>query len=415
MTHPNPIRSAPERTPLNRALESRARGGQEWLWAFLTLLFLAAPVQADIQINLGRGNVNVNVPPSYIPGTPMPLVLLLHGFGGTGAGIEAYLQFEPLSDEFGFIYAHPRGSLNEQAQRFWNATDACCGFGSEVDDSGYLSTLIDEIKAQLTVDERRVWIAGHSNGGFMSYRMACDHPDVVAAIASLAGATWDDPADCASSGPVHALQIHGTSDGTVLYSGGLINGIPYPGAVESVEMWATNDGCMLTTDTSQPNLDLVPGLAGDETTVTRYVDGCDQDGSSELWTIMGGGHSPAFSSNFSRAVVEWFYLHPKGGTVDVPILASQGTSGLGWARPNPFASATILPYDLSAPTNVSAAIYDVTGRQVRVLASGRLRAGSHEFRWDGRDGAGRRLASGTYFVRVRTADGVVARKVLLQH
>ena len=139
------------------------------------------------------------------------------------------------------------------ALRFWNATDACCNFfGSNVDDSGYLRNLIDEIARQLNVNARRIHIMGHSNGGFMAYRMACDHADLLGSIISLAGASFEDPSRCGPSGPVHTLQIHGTADTVVLYNGGDFFGQIYPSAVGSAQRWATYDGCTLDRDDSSP-------------------------------------------------------------------------------------------------------------------------------------------------------------------
>lgn len=290
------------------------------------ILVLTYRASADEIVNVGRGNILVHVPPAYDPAEPTPLVLLLHGYGANGPSQEAYMQFTPLADEIGFIYAYPSGTLDNNNARFWNATDACCNFfGSTVDDSGYLLELIDAIKAILTVDEDRVHLIGHSNGGFMSYRMACDHPDVIASIASLAGASWKDPSDCLPSSPVHVLQIHGTADNVVLYNGGtFVN--PYPGAVESVEQWATFGGCSLVADTSAAPLDLDAGIAGAESTVTRYESGCNSGGSSELWTIQGGSHSPNLSADFSRLVIEYLYAHPKNAPT---CLAGAVNSGAG--------------------------------------------------------------------------------------
>ena len=111
------------------------------------------------------------------------------------------------------LYATPNGTQDLLALRFWNATDACCDFfGSGVDDSTYLANLVAAIDSAVGVDPRRRFFVGHSNGGFMSYRMACDHADEVAAVVSIAGATFDDTADCAPVRPVSTLQIHGTSD-----------------------------------------------------------------------------------------------------------------------------------------------------------------------------------------------------------
>jgi polyhydroxybutyrate depolymerase len=238
--------------------------------------------------------------------------MLLHGYGASGIGQETYMQFAALADEFGFLYLYPDGTQNPVSARFWNATDACCNFyGSGVDDSAYLRAVLDEVQTLFAVDPRRVFLIGHSNGGFMSYRMACDHADLIAAIASLAGATHADPGDCTPSEPVTTLQIHGTQDATIAYGGGLLVGDPYPGAVATTETWAGYNGCSLVGDTSPPNLDLEATLAGDETSVTRYATSCSAAASSELWTIEDGGHIPTLSATFNREVIEFLFAHPK--------------------------------------------------------------------------------------------------------
>jgi polyhydroxybutyrate depolymerase len=145
----------------------------------------------------------------------------------------------------------------------------------------------------------------------MSYRMACDHADAVAAIASLAGATFLDPEDCGPVAPVNTLQIHGTNDGTISYNGGCILGNCYPSAIGTTETWATYDGCALVPEQLPDPLDLDRNIPGAETTVTRYATDCDPGGSAQLWTIAGGAHSPNLTANFSRLVVEFLLAHPK--------------------------------------------------------------------------------------------------------
>ncbi|MCC7291567.1 MAG: hypothetical protein IT449_05860 [Phycisphaerales bacterium] len=269
--------------------------------------------QCGAAIDLGRGRVNMHVPAGYDGSHPVPLVILLHGYTSSGAAQEAYMRFTPLSDEYGFVYAYPDGTRDFVGNRFWNATDACCNFfGSNENDSQYLLNLVNAIKGQCNIDPRRVYFIGHSNGGFMSYRMACDHSDVIAAIASLAGATFLDGGDCTPTSPVHVLQIHGTNDAVVFYGGGCFVNC-YPGAVGSVEQWASFDGCSLTPDSDFPPRDLDGGIPGAESLVTKYLDNCDPRGSGELWTIVGGEHSPNLSATFSRQVIEWLLAHPKPG------------------------------------------------------------------------------------------------------
>lgn len=267
----------------------------------------------------GDRPVDVTLPEGLAPGERVPLVILLHGYGVSGLVEELYMQLGGLSQSRRFAYAHPTGTVEDiggsAGSYFWNATDACCNFyGSEVDDSAYLAGVIDEIVAAYPVDPKRVYLVGHSNGGFMSYRMACDHADKVAAIVSLAGAMWQDPSKCAPSGPVHVLQIHGTADDTVIYTGeaGLGAGMSaYPGAMESVESWVALDGCDAAPDTSAAPLDLDVGLAGAETTVSRWEKGCKSGGSVALWSIAGGAHLPEIGPQFRTSVIDYLFAHPK--------------------------------------------------------------------------------------------------------
>jgi polyhydroxybutyrate depolymerase len=209
------------------------------------------------------------------------------------------------------LYLTPDGTLNADKRRFWNATDACCDFGGTgVDDVGYLRGLIDEAKARFSVDPRRVYFVGHSNGGFMSFRMACDQAGVVAGIASLAGSTWLDPAKCNPSEPVSVLHIHGTEDDTVLYDGE--PGPPgHPSARATVAEWAKRGGCDAAPDTAAPNLDLSADVEGAETEIERYSKGCDPGGGAELWTMKGEGHLPGTNDTFSPAIVDFLFAHPK--------------------------------------------------------------------------------------------------------
>jgi polyhydroxybutyrate depolymerase len=261
----------------------------------LPLLTLLAPSQSagTIVVDAGRGPVTVQVPASYDAAVPTPIVVLLHGYSGTGAGQEAYMQFGALADTYGFLYMYPDGLQDNFGFQYWNGTDACCDFlGTGVDDVGYLFDLLDLIRVQMNVDPARVHFIGHSNGGFMAHHLACDRAGEVASIASLAGATFFDPANCAAEEPVHVLQIHGTSDNTVFFGGGQFSGNPYPGAITTAESWAASNNCDIVADTSSPPINLVSSIPGPETTVWRYETACDVGGSAELWTIQGGGHVP---------------------------------------------------------------------------------------------------------------------------
>ena len=279
----------------------------------LVALLTIAGTASGQSIDLGRGELPLRVPAGYSSDTPIPLVVLLHGYGYTGARQDAYLKFGELVDGHGFLLVHPDGTQQESGRnpRFWNASKACCDFGgSTVDDSAYVLSIINTIKSEYSIDAKRVYLIGHSNGGFMSYRAALDHSDTIAAIASLAGAASSDDRP-APPHPVHVLQIHGTDDSTIAYEGDEIQGTSYPGAVETVERWAAYNGCAVEGMVQDQKIDLEGEITGLETTVTRYAKGCTAGGSSELWTIAGGSHVPSVSDSFGTHVIEWLLAHPK--------------------------------------------------------------------------------------------------------
>ena len=286
--------------------------------------------QAGNTIDAGRGPIAVHVPASYDGSTPTPLVILLHGYMNTGQDVEDWMQFASLVDQYEFLYLYPTGTSDFISNPFWNATDACCDlFNSGVNDARYLRDVITEMQNNYNVDSDRIHFAGHSNGGFMSYRMACDYADVVASIASLAGATYLNPADCTPVQPVHTLQIHGTADIVIVYGGGCVPlGGCHPGAVQTAQTWAAYDGCSLMgqTDPNMINIDAV--IPGDETQIVRYDTACLPGGSAELWTINGGAHSPNLSADYNNLVIEWLLDHPKPGPVCPGDLDGSGDVGI---------------------------------------------------------------------------------------
>jgi polyhydroxybutyrate depolymerase len=242
---------------------------------------------------------------------PAPLLIVLHGYGANGASQAIYFGITPVTDARGMLLAVVEGTRDTSGRQFWNATDACCGSSrSSIDDSSYLRAVIADVAKREPVDPKRVFILGHSNGGFMAYRMACDHADVVAAIVSLEAATWNDPARCRPSESVAVLEIHGTDDETIAYDGGTLNGHRYPGARATVRSWARKNGCRLRPDRPAPPPRDVEVLRP-PATVTSFSTGCRGNGHVELWTQAGGTHVPPLAASFAAQVVDDLLTHPK--------------------------------------------------------------------------------------------------------
>jgi polyhydroxybutyrate depolymerase len=247
------------------------------------------------------------LPFGYDGRTALPVVFLLHGYGAT-AGMQDFLfKFADRVDEYRFILVMPNGTRDGGGATHWNATDACCDSGMNVDDVGYLTGLLDELEERFRVDPARVYFTGHSNGGFMSYRMACEIPERIAAILPLAGATWFNDADCGASESVAVLHAHGDSDETILYEGEPNQ----PGALASVTTWAARSGCDVDAAVDGEPIDLLNTIDGPETRVVHWTEGCGCGLETTLWTLEGTGHIPPLTDRFAEHALNWLFAHRK--------------------------------------------------------------------------------------------------------
>jgi polyhydroxybutyrate depolymerase len=250
--------------------------------------------------------VDLKAPATLTDGKEYPLVVVLHGYGATGFVQSSYFGVSMLPAMDKALVIAPDGTVDSTGKQFWNADAECCDFDNKnPDDVAYIGGIIDEVIDTWPVDKKAVYVIGHSNGGFMSYRMACERADVISAIAPLAGLAASDVTKCNPSRPVNVLHMHGTMDATVPYGPTTVVGSL--GALGSVRQWATHNGCQ-TSRTAGGELDLETNLPGAET--KKYTtDGCPAQGAVELWAIEGAGHIPIFGSAFLPAVMQWFTDH----------------------------------------------------------------------------------------------------------
>lgn len=247
------------------------------------------------------------LPPDYDDSEPLPLVLMLHGYGSSAAQNDAWLGASQLVADGGFGLILPDGTLDQDGNRFWNATDACCNFyESDVDDVAYLAALVAE--AQTYAAPGPVAAVGVSNGGFMAYRLACEGLPGLIAVVSVMGSSYNDPNDCAAPAPLSVLQIHGDADAIVRYDGGLADGdgrqfADTPGVNEVIFRWAERAGCNLAAREGLDPIEIDYSADGAETTVQRLQQGCADGITVELWTMQGVGHFPAFQPYAIGAVI----------------------------------------------------------------------------------------------------------------
>jgi poly(3-hydroxybutyrate) depolymerase len=185
-------------------------------------------------------------------GEPAPLLFVLHGIASDAQTISDYTNIEDSLDAYDLdaVVVYPNGTGAEQDLfQSWNA-GTCCPFAmfELVDDVAFFDELITSLITQYEIDTTRVWVVGHSNGGMMAYRLACELSTRITAIGVAAGALAID--SCSPSRPVSALHVHGELDTVVPLTGGNSLGIVFPSTQLSVETFAlaNNGDIELVTD-----------------------------------------------------------------------------------------------------------------------------------------------------------------------
>ncbi|HEY1015862.1 MAG TPA: PHB depolymerase family esterase [Herpetosiphonaceae bacterium] len=237
--------------------------------------------------------------PDPAPSRPAPLVMVLHGGGGTAEHAMDVMtegRWNELADRDGFIVVYPQGVDN-----LWNDCRAD-GESSGADDSGFLVALAGYFSRRYPVDASRVYAAGHSNGAMMSQRLALEHPGVFAAVFSNTGPL---PAlsECAPArGPVSVMFLAGTADPMIPFEGGEVDP---PGngdhgtvlsAAATVAAWTR-----ALSATGAPEVihvpDIVPG-DGSTITISSYT---GLGGELRYYQADGGGHGWPSPTQFPPA------------------------------------------------------------------------------------------------------------------
>ena len=269
------------------------------------LAALAGPVRA------ADPEVHVFTAGAAPAGGRRPLLLFLHGLGGSGAEAVANPVLRALAERGGMVLVAPDGALDRQGRRFWNAGPACCNFdGKAVNDVARLEALINQWLERPEIDPARVYVVGFSNGGFMAHRLACFMDDRLAAVVSISGAGRAREEACSPVSPIAVVEVHGDADPIVRYEGGRVFNDraldPHPSAPETFHDWAARLGCTGAPKVSEVDLD--PRLPGAETRIESYPD-CP-GGATELWTVHGGGHQLMTPALLAR-IGDFLAAHPK--------------------------------------------------------------------------------------------------------
>lgn len=307
----------------------------------------------------------VHLPPNYDSTQSYSLVINMHGFGGTNTSQMNYTQFNTIADTGNFIVVYPQGLVGTTSWG-WTNTQWNAYYGTGTKDLEFLDTLIDQMYYDYNIDLSRVYSTGHSNGGYMSYRLACELSDRIAAIASVGGAmAFQQEGNCNITHPMPIMQIHGTDDQTVFFDGqpGLNSSIP-----DLIDYWKDKNNC-----TSDSILDSIPNTnLGDSTTaIIEDYNMCDSLSNVVLITVENGGHTwpgaiPYPSSgntcqDFNASSTIWNFFNKyqvENPTMPEPVPIVDTTTSINEfytdfeIYPNPFNNELMIKLDNNKTVNV---------------------------------------------------------------
>jgi polyhydroxybutyrate depolymerase len=235
----------------------------------------------------------LNVPANYSKNTPLPLLLAFHSRTTNAQELLRSTSIGDFVNDMGFVLATIDGSVHEYSS--WNA-GGCCTPATDFneDDVELSSLIIDSISSTYSIDPNRIWAIGHSNGGMMSYRLACDLSDKISGVAMVGGALMDD--SCTPSKPVSLLHIHGDNDETIPFTGG--GKFDVPDIQSSVIKPNSKFSC-----------DTAPNEIAAQVRVNQIVWNCEHGAQTKLMNYLDNGHE--WHLAYTKEILRFLFAHPR--------------------------------------------------------------------------------------------------------
>lgn len=271
-----------------------------------------------ISVDNTKRTYTIDIPPSYNPNTPTPIIISYHGRNGNSDAQHALAEFDNTSFNPNYISVYPQGLLGKGGESAWQgASYAAPG----VDDIAFTNALLDHLAEQYCVDDQRIYANGKSNGGGFTDTLACAAGTRFAAFAACSGAFYTDNGSqkCNNNKPIPFLEFHGSNDTTVLY------GVPNDGAggttppiPDWLDRWGQRNGCapgagqkdFPTQDNGKLNITSYT-CKGQQNIVQGYwIEGMGHDWPSTKPNSDNSksGHSPTFI-NATPVIIKFFNDH----------------------------------------------------------------------------------------------------------
>lgn len=329
------------------------------LGIFYALLYFFNPLQAQQTINqtidvLGvKRSFILYKPTIYNGNSPVPLLFCFHGYNMQAREQMTYGDFRPIADTANFILVYPQGSLMNNITH-WNIGGWT--LGSTANDIGFTRAMIDSIRKNYNIDTTRIYSTGYSNGGFFSFELACQMGEKIAAIGSVSGSiTPETYAHCDPNHPMPIIQLHGTADPTIHYTGE-----SYSLPIDStLQYWIKIN----KTDTAYTLTQLPDVTSSDACTAESHLYDNGLFCNAILhYKIIGGKHGwpgtkasnvPGINQDMNASQAIWnfvsqYSIHGKIGCATLGIPSTNyATTTL---YPNPFSDFINLSYQVNTPT-----------------------------------------------------------------
>ncbi|MFY0624899.1 MAG: hypothetical protein JXR07_01310 [Reichenbachiella sp.] len=313
-----------------------------------------------------------------------PLVFVLHGYSGNSASIENYSEMNSIAEENNFAVCYPQGLRDQWNATFWNVGYSFHN-NQTVDDILFLTTLATTLQSTYNLSPSQTFCTGMSNGGDMSYLLACEASDVFSAVAPIAGTMMEGTyIACQDSNPIPVFEIHGTHDNITYWEGDINDNQgygPYLDVMTVFEFWADLNNC---TDFKMENLSNINSGDGSTVTSLKYSGGIN---GNQVWLyrINNGGHDwPGNSGNMdinaSKEIWNFFSLFAPDRVLEVPSVLEIDTNILE-NFPNPFTSTTIINYALTEEAMVVLNINDLMGKKINTLVNQTELPGKKSLLW----------------------------------